>query len=104
MVTDPNGAKTIKVSTFPGLATTGQLVMIDATHAVKRTGSATFVAFSRFCTHEGTVTNLSGSGFLCPNHLSQFDNDGRVTVGPATRNLTQFVTAYDAATDMLTVG
>jgi len=71
---------------------------------VKGTGAATFFALSRACTHQGTPVELSGSGFVCPNHGSEFDSDGHVTLGPADRNLPTLATSYDAASDMLTIG
>jgi nitrite reductase/ring-hydroxylating ferredoxin subunit len=102
--TGPVQRISVTVANFPELATTGTLVNINAQITAKRTGSATFAAFSRRCTHEGTQIDLFQSGFLCPNHLSQFDNDGHVTVGPAPRDLDKLVTTYDAATDQLTIG
>jgi cytochrome b6-f complex iron-sulfur subunit len=81
-----------------------QLVLIDDRRAAKRTGAATFVAWSRLCTHEGTPVDVSGSGFFCPNHGSRFDNNGSVTLGPATQPLSTLATSYDAVTDMLTIG
>lgn len=103
-ITDPAGPKQIKVGDFPGLSTPGTIVLVDASRAVKRIDASTFSAFSRSCTHEGTAVNLSGSGLSCPTHGSAFDNDGQVTAGPATRDLTRLVTAYDPATDLLTIG
>jgi hypothetical protein len=103
-LTDPSTRTTITVATFPGLATVGTLVLIDSLRAVKRTGTATFAAFSRLCTHIGYPLRLSGSGFFCDNHNSEFDNNGHVTVGPATRDLTKLATSYDPATDTLTIG
>jgi Rieske Fe-S protein len=103
-ITDPANKTTFTVSAFPGLATVGTLILVDASRAVKRTGASTFIAFSRACTHQGFPVDLQGSGFFCNNHGSQFDNNGNVTVGPATRNLTQLATSYDPATDVLTIG
>jgi Rieske Fe-S protein len=103
-ITDPGGSTTITVAGFPGLATAGTLVMVDGFRAVKRTGTTTFAAFSRKCTHEGFPVDLSGTGFICNNHGSRFDNNGQVTLGPASRDLTQLVTSYDPATDKLTIG
>jgi cytochrome b6-f complex iron-sulfur subunit len=100
----PSGPVDVKVSDFPGLATTNQLVLIDSARAAKRTGASTFAAWSRACTHEGTRVNLSGSGFQCPNHGARFDNNGNVTLGPASRPLVSLPTSYDAATDTLTIG
>ena len=103
-VEPPSGQVQVKVGDFPGLATMNQLVLIDGKRAAKRTGTASFVAWSRLCTHEGTPVDISGSGFMCPNHGSRFDNDGDVTLGPATQALQQLTTSYAAATDMLTIG
>ena len=103
-VEPPAGKVEVKVSDFPGLATINQLVLVDRRRAAKRTGETTFVAFSRLCTHEGTPVEVSGSGFVCPNHGSQFSNDGSVTFGPATQALPTLPTSYDAATDLLTIG
>jgi Rieske Fe-S protein len=100
----PSGSVDVKVSDFPGLATMNQLVLIDGSRAAKRTGASTFAAWSRACTHEGTRVNLSGTGFLCPNHGARFDNNGNVTLGPANRPLVSLATSYDAATDTLTIG
>ena len=103
-VEPPAGQVEVKVGDFPGLATMNKLVLIDGRRAAKRTGASSFVAFSRLCTHEGTPVDISGSGFFCPNHGSQFDNNGQVTAGPATQALQALTTNYDAATDVLTIG
>jgi Rieske Fe-S protein len=100
----PTGKVDVKVGDFPGLATMNKLVLVDAQRAAKRTGEATFVAFSRLCTHEGTPVDISGTGFICFNHGSEFDNNGQVTLGPATQPLPTLATSYDAATDILTIG
>jgi cytochrome b6-f complex iron-sulfur subunit len=42
-----------------------------------------FAAISVKCTHLGCTVRTSDSGFECPCHGSQFDNDGFVTGGPA---------------------
>ena len=103
-VAPPTGKVEVKVGDFPGLATMNQLVLVDDRRAAKRTGTSSFVAWSRLCTHEGTPVDVSGSGFVCPNHGSRFDNNGQVTLGPASQALATLVTSYDAATDMLTIG
>jgi nitrite reductase/ring-hydroxylating ferredoxin subunit len=103
-VEPPTGKIEVKVSDFPGLAAMNQLVLVDGRRAAKRTGTTTFVAWSRLCTHEGTPVDVSGSGFVCPNHGSRFDNNGNVTLGPANQPLPTLATSYDAATDMLTIG
>jgi Rieske Fe-S protein len=107
-ISDPTGTVDIKVADFPGLATMNELVSLGGGRAVKRTGATTFAAFSMRCTHEGTQVNITGAtannSFVCPNHGARFDNNGRVTLGPANRNLTTLSTSYDATTDTLTIG
>jgi Rieske Fe-S protein len=100
------GPLTIKVSDFPDLATLDRFVKADSARAVKRTGASSFAAFSLSCTHEGTEVNLvnNATTFFCPNHSSQFDNDGQVTVGPAAAPLASLTTSYDPVTDQLTIG
>jgi Rieske Fe-S protein len=103
-ISPPVGKVDFKVSEFPGLAANNQLVLVDNRRAAKRTGEASFVAWSRLCTHEGTPVEVSGTGFVCPNHGSRFDNAGNATLGPATSPLGQLPAVYDPATDILTIG
>ncbi len=46
-------------------------------------------AFSLLCTHQTCLLTqeISGEGFVCPCHGSQFDKLGRVLAGPATVDL-----------------
>lgn len=58
-----------------------------------RTSQEAFTALTAMCTHEGnTVTNFTGSQFVCPVHGSQFNLSGTVAQGPATRPLTTYPT------------
>lgn len=98
-----SGHLVITVASFSGLATVGRLVKVGDSHAVKRTGAATFEAYSMFCTHAGCETFLSGQQFQCPCHGSVFSNTGAVLQGPASRPLNVLPTSYDAATDTLTI-
>mgnify|MGYP001561558025 CR=1 FL=1 len=96
---------TVVVGDYPGLASAGTLVQVTNTFiAVKRTGATSFVAFSMSCTHQGCLTSIvNGSRFDCPCHGSRFDVDGAVVNGPAASPLTTLPTAYDQATDTLTI-
>src|SRR4051812_44633756 len=80
---------TIKVGDFPELGTLNRFAKPDDFRVVKRTGTGTFVAFDRSCTHEFTPVDPTndGSTFICPNHGSRFDNNGAVTLGPASAPL-----------------
>lgn len=95
---------TIKVGNFPALANVGTLVQVNGFQAVKRTGAATFAAYSMVCTHQSCLTQLSSNMFFCPCHGSEFDSSGQVIRGPASRALGQYTTSYDSTTDMLTIG
>ena len=105
------GTVTLKVASLPGLAVVGQLVKIPpqlGLIAVKRTGAATFFAVSTVCTHQGCETNVVSTGFECPCHLSEYDANGKVTRQPvntegSATDLPTYTTAYDPATDTLTI-
>ena len=42
------------------------------------------------CAHQGAEVQVSGSYLQCPAHGSEYNNRGRVTNGPATRDLRAF--------------
>jgi Rieske Fe-S protein len=95
----------ITVANFPGLAQDEVLVQVSSFFAAKRTGPASFEAFSMACTHEGCLLEITnGQQFDCPCHFSRFAKDGSVVQGPATRSLQRLNTSYDPATDQLTIG
>ena len=50
-----------------------------------------FTAFNATCPHQGCPVRFQGAseGFRCPCHGSQFTSQGKVTHGPATRNLSE---------------
>jgi len=73
---------TIKLTDFPQLAQTGNLVAISSDRALIRTSATTFEAFSRVCTHQGCITDIQNNRFECPCHGSIFSNDGSVVRGP----------------------
>jgi Rieske Fe-S protein len=94
----------VKVDDFPGLASEGTLVKVSSFFAAKRTGAATFDAFSMACTHEGCLINVTaGLRFDCPCHGSRFDNNGQVVQGPAAVPLQKLPTSYNPTTDELTI-
>ena len=56
---------------------------------VVRSSTSTYTAFSSTCTHNGCqvpVPNASGV-IVCPCHGSRFDATGKVTKGPAKKDL-----------------
>jgi Rieske Fe-S protein len=42
------------------------------------------------CTHQGAELQVFGDKLQCPAHGSEFDNEGKITSGPADRNLRSF--------------
>lgn len=49
-----------------------------------------FAALSSICTHRGCTVDPGGPGLACPCHGSQYDREGRVVRGPASRALARF--------------
>ena len=51
-----------------------------------------FYALSAVCTHLGCTVNIGagGTGFHCPCHGSQFDDNGSVVSGPAPKPLPSY--------------
>jgi thiosulfate dehydrogenase (quinone) large subunit len=66
-------------------ASTGQAVW------VLQLTAGDFTAFNATCPHQGCPVRFQGAsqGFRCPCHGSHFTSQGKVTSGPATRNLTE---------------
>ena len=101
----PTGPVAITVGDHPELATNDNFVRVMSSIAVKRTGTASFVALSLVCTHEGCGVAITTNTQLdCPCHFSRFDGEGAVVRGPADRALGRFNTSYDPSTDVLTIG
>jgi cytochrome b6-f complex iron-sulfur subunit len=49
--------------------------------------------FSPVCPHQGGQVKPDGGKFRCSLHFSEFDLDGKVTKGPATKDLTPVTVA-----------
>jgi Rieske Fe-S protein len=96
----------IKVSDFPALANVGGIATTNvggAPLAVVRTGTTSFVVLSRICPHQGSIVNVNGPGFFCPNHGAQFDETGKWKGGQPTSNMHAYANSYDASTQTLTI-
>jgi cytochrome b6-f complex iron-sulfur subunit len=64
---------------------------------VARTGTNTFVAVSKACTHQGTTVEYrhAQGHFFCPNHGSIFGLNGAVLRDPANQPLKAFNTTLN---------
>ncbi len=59
---------------------------------LKKEADGTYTALLLRCTHADNQLIPAGSGFKCTLHGSTFDNEGRVTMGPAERPLIKYRT------------
>ena len=58
---------------------------------INRRGSG-FIALSRVCTHLGCLVGFDSfnNKLVCPCHAGEFDLDGNVLSGPATKSLQRY--------------
>ena len=102
------GSLTIKIADYPALANVGGIAKVTPTSggaiAVVRQSASNFLAFSMTCPHAGTTINISGAGFVCPNHGARFNASGQWTGGQSTSNLVSVSCTYDATAGTLTLG
>lgn len=94
--------KVINLADYPDLASVGGSTIIGKTF-VSRTGDTKFLALSMICTHKKCDVDYTGSGFECPCHGSTYSSTGKVTNGPATKNLKSYKTTYNEADNTLTI-
>ena len=63
-----------------------------------------YAALSSICTHRGCTVDLGGPGLACPCHGSQYDREGRVTRGPASRSLQRYAVRSNGDELVIEVG
>jgi cytochrome b6-f complex iron-sulfur subunit len=101
-------SRTVSVAVDAGspLASVGGTALVQSSlgsFLVARISQEAFSALTAVCTHEGcTITNVSGTTFVCPCHGSQFNTSGSVVKSPATRPLTSYATAFAGTTLTIT--
>ena len=62
-------------------------------------GTDQYRAFTSICTHERcTLGDFTGTRIRCFCHGSEFNTNGSVAIGPATRALTEYPVQFDATT------
>ena len=72
------------------------VVQSDCGHLfVCRDGQGLY-AVTSICPHQGCDVEFDTSGFTCPCHLSAFDYNGALLMGPATRPLAHLLLTVDA--------
>ncbi len=94
--TSVSGGVTVVVDGSSPLATVGNAALVRSSvgeFLVARTAASTFVALTATCTHQTcTITDVSGTSYVCPCHGSSFDTSGHVLNGPAPAALRQYPT------------
>ena len=95
-------SKVINLSDYPALGSVGGNADIGKA-MVFRTGDSKFMTISTVCTHKKCDVDFDGNGFECPCHGSTYTKTGKVTNGPATKNLKSYKTTYNADENTLTI-
>lgn len=104
----PTGGVTLRLADYPALAAVGGIALVTPTHgtplAIVHSAASSYLALSRICPHQGTVIDLTGNSFVCPNHGARFDSRGRWTGGQPTSSLVALSLSYDATAGTLLIG
>lgn len=89
----PDGRVEVTLKSVPELASVGGAVAIGNVKgvpvAITRTGPSEYKAISLRCPHQGVTVKRSDTGWNCFAHGSQFESDGDLVLGPATRGLSR---------------
>jgi Rieske Fe-S protein len=98
-----SASKVINLSDYPSLSSNGGYTMITDSVIVIRKSSSKFIALSTICTHKKCDVDYDGSSFECPCHGSTYDGSGKVTGGPAPKNLKSYKVTFDSSDNTLTI-
>ena len=63
--------------------------------AIQKKADGTFETLVLMCTHAGQPLTRTGQNYYCTLHGSIFDHEGRVTKGPASRDLRKLPTTIE---------
>ncbi len=89
----PGGRLSVKLKAVPALAKVGGATRIGSVKgvpvAIARTGTTKYIAFNLACPHQGVTVTRNEKGWVCSAHLSEFEPDGNLVLGPATTGLTR---------------
>lgn len=92
----PDGRLSVRVRSIPALAEVGGAARVGSFKGnpigLARTGASTYVAFNLKCPHQQVTVVRDATGWVCPAHNSQFESDGDLLLGPATKRLSRVPT------------
>ena len=86
----------VKLSENSALDKVGGSVKVNDELMLIRKSETSFIAVKTICTHKGCDVEIEGGKFVCPCHGSEYTLDGKVTEGPATKDLKTFETIFDS--------
>lgn len=87
----PGGKLSVKLKDLSALSIEGGAVRIGSIKGagvgIARIANNKYVALDLRCPHQGATVDKSATGWLCNVHLSEFESDGDLLLGPATTGL-----------------
>jgi len=87
----PGGRISVKLKAVSALAKVGGATRVGSVKgvpvAIARTGTSKYIAFNLLCPHQGVTVTRNEKGWVCSAHLSEFEPDGDLVLGPATTGL-----------------
>lgn len=85
------GRLSVDLKAVPALSTVGGATRIGSLKgvpvAIARTGTSKYIAFNLRCPHQGITVSRTETGWVCKAHMSEFEPDGDLVLGPATTGL-----------------
>ncbi len=93
----------VKLSENASLDKTGGSVKVNDELMLIRKSESEFIAVRTVCTHKGCDVELEGTKFVCPCHGSEYTLEGKVTEGPAEKDLKTFETMFDSDKGTVTI-
>jgi len=80
---ETSGYKLVKLSNY------------DFNVAIQKESDGSYTALLLKCTHAGRPIAKTGDTYYCQYHGSRFDHEGKVTNGPAAKDLTKLKTVVE---------
>ncbi|MCI0449773.1 MAG: ubiquinol-cytochrome c reductase iron-sulfur subunit [Chlorobi bacterium] len=93
----------VKLSENASLDKVGGSVKVSDELMLIRNSETTFLAVRTICSHKGCDVELEGNKFVCPCHGSEYTLEGKVTEGPAKKDLKTFETIFDSDKGTVTI-
>jgi Rieske Fe-S protein len=85
------GRLSVDLKALPALSKVGGATRIGSLKgvpvAIARTGTSKYIAFNLRCPHQGITVSRTETGWVCNAHMSEFEPDGDLVLGPATTGL-----------------